>query len=66
MNIKDKPAFRRIEPDVCGTWSGYAGTEFRARFWYASDAIEWRANDPLNKGTIDELLEREEWRNKPD
>lgn len=60
--MNSKPAFRTIYLDNTGTLSGYAGDVFRARFWYESDAIEWRANDPLNKGTIDERIDREEQR----
>jgi len=67
MKNKDKPAFRRIEQRmVQGKWFGYAGDQLRATFLFESDAIEWRAADPLNKGTIGELTEREEQRNKPD
>lgn len=49
-NIKQQPG--------TGHWIGSAGDEFRALFVYESDAIEWRAADPLNRGTIGELVER--------
>lgn len=63
MQLKDPAtAFRRIEYGNCGEFFGYAGNQFRARFDYEDDAIEWRAADPLNKGSIGELIDREELR----
>lgn len=60
--MTNKPAFRRINKSPDGSWYAYSGVTLRAIFYYESDAIEWRANDPLNKGTIDELIDREEQR----
>lgn len=57
-----KPAFRRVFLANDDTYHGYAGDQFRARFWFESDALEWRAADPLNSGTIQELIDREEQR----
>lgn len=64
---KKAPAFRTIEKveHQNTTWFGKRGDEVVAEFFYESDAVEWRANDPLNRGTIDELLEREEQRKAP-
>lgn len=59
-----KPAFRRIEKNGNDTWTLFKGDEPRGYMLFESDAIEWRANDPLNKGTIDELIDREEQRKK--
>lgn len=58
------PEFRTIEQSghLDGAWFGKRGGKVVAKFWFESDAVEWRANDPLNKGTIDELVEREELR----
>lgn len=56
------PSFRTIRESNVGEWLGFAGDDLRAKFYYESDALEWRANDPLNKGTIGELVEREEQR----
>jgi hypothetical protein len=63
---KEAPAFRTIEelkkPGASSVWVGYRAGVIVAKFWVESDAIEWRAADPLNKGTIGELAEREEHR----
>lgn len=59
----NKPAFRTIEQIGSSQWCGRAGDDLRAIFYYEADAIEWRANDPLNKGTLGELMAREEYRN---
>ncbi|MNN61157.1 hypothetical protein D3C81_1763820 [compost metagenome] len=67
MTSKDKPAFRRIEQRMTqGKWFGYAGDQLRATFLFESDAIEWRTNDPLNKGTIDEAEDDEEFHDADD
>lgn len=60
-NAPTAPAFRTIEQSghLDGAWLGKRGGVTVAKFWFESDAVEWRANDPLNKGTIDELFERE-------
>ena len=62
-NAAKLPAFRHIrQQDGTGMWIGFAGDDFMAKFVYESDAIAWRAADPLNHGTLDQLLERKEQR----
>lgn len=53
--------FRWTE-QVGDVWYGMAGNQIRAIFYFAEDAAEWRANDPLNHGTLDQLFDREEER----
>lgn len=55
--LKDK---RIIEPSghADGSWFGKRNGKTVCKFWYESDAREWVGNDPLNRGTLDELAER--------
>lgn len=60
---KEAPQFRRIERQWgTGEWIGYTGDAYCAKFLFEADAVAWRWADPLNKGTLDELLEREKQR----
>jgi hypothetical protein len=64
---EEAPAFRRIERIAnSGEWLAYAGRQYRATFAFEADAIEWRAADPLNEGTIGELFDREQQRVEAD
>lgn len=55
--LKDK---RIIEQSghADGSWFGKRNGIVVCKFWYESDAREWVANDPLNRGTLEELEQR--------